>query len=72
VTNANDRVVDNDMARALNSVWQSKGVAAEAFEFPESMALPHDVVDVQQPTLDIEIVYPMLIDLVEGREPRLP
>ncbi len=72
VTNTNDLSVDNDMARSLLPLWQKHGAQTETFEFPKSLGLRHDLIDVQQSRQRDDIVYPVLIDLMEGRQPKLP
>lgn len=72
VTNANDLSVDNDMARSLLPLWERQGAQTETFAFPKSLGLRHDLIDVQQRNQKPDIVYPVLMDLMEGRQPKLP
>lgn len=71
VINDNDSAVDNDMADLLFEAWQRSGATVERFAFPAALGLRHDLIDVQQPNQKSAVVYPVLIDLVEGRKPNL-
>jgi pimeloyl-ACP methyl ester carboxylesterase len=72
VTNENDVAVSNRVARQVNEMRRGLGAEVDEFIFDKEYGLPHDVIDVHQPTSDPEFVYPILIDLMEGRAPTLP
>ncbi|RPJ28410.1 MAG: alpha/beta hydrolase [Chloroflexi bacterium] len=63
VTNANDTSVNNALTSEVVRRWQRQGANIEAFEFPLSLGLAHDLIDPKQPNQSIEIVYPQLIEL---------
>jgi carboxylesterase len=70
VTNANDRTVDEKTALALADAWaRHDGVRVTRYRFEQSLALPHDVIDASQRCGSPELVYPVLIALVERRDP---
>ncbi|HBY08102.1 MAG TPA: hypothetical protein DEH22_10070 [Chloroflexi bacterium] len=69
VTVENDSVVSNQMAHRVLAQWKANGANVEEFVFPAELGLPHDVVDIHQAKGNPELVYPILIDLVEGRAP---
>jgi len=70
VLNENDRTIDPDVARRLVDRWRSDGtVVMVSFQFDKRLALPHDVVDMTQRCGMTDVVYPVLIALVEKREP---
>jgi hypothetical protein len=64
VTNANDGQVDNGDVAALVESWRARGAKVTTYEFPKALGLPHDVVDVQQPAANPEVVYPVLLGLL--------
>jgi pimeloyl-ACP methyl ester carboxylesterase len=72
VTVENDSVVSNQMAHQVLAQWEANGANAEEFVFPAELDLPHDVIDIHQVKGNPELVYPILIDLVEGRTPVIP
>ena len=72
VTIENDGVISNPMAYRVLEQWQANGSETEAFMFDAKFDLPHDVIDIHQEKANTDLVYPVLIDLVEGREPMLP
>lgn len=72
VTNENDFVVSNSMARQVLHAWQTHGGQATEFVVDAKYGLPHDVIDIHQVGANPELVYPMMIDLVEGRTPAMP
>jgi esterase/lipase len=70
VTNDNDRTVDEYTAVALADAWTRRdGVHVTRYRFEKELALPHDVIDVSQRCGAPELVYPILVALVEKREP---
>jgi carboxylesterase len=70
VTNGNDRTIDERAAFALADAWtRREGISVRRFRFESALALPHDLIDVSQRCGAPELVYPVLIALVEKREP---
>lgn len=65
VTNANDDQVDNDDIREhLVEVWRAAGEDVETYEFPKELGLRHDLIDVDQPDEQTDLVYPKLLELL--------
>lgn len=64
VTNANDDQVDNGDVRALADTWRRQGAEVRSYEFPKTLGLRHDLIDVQQPDAQPELVYPVLVGLL--------
>jgi carboxylesterase len=65
VTNANDDQVDNgDIREHLVEVWRAAGANVETYEFPKDLGLRHDLIDVDQPDEQTDLVYPKLIELL--------
>jgi carboxylesterase len=69
VTNGNDRTIDEHAALALADAWSRHDVTVERFRFDPMLALPHDLIDVSQRCGAPELVYPVLIALIEKTEP---
>jgi hypothetical protein len=72
VNNNRDTVVSNTMSRAMLGLWRGQGADAQEFVFDVKYGLAHDVVDIHDPFHNIELVYPVLFDLMEKRTPVLP
>lgn len=64
VTNGSDDQVRNPEIEALAAAWRGAGADVDSYEFPRSLGLPHDMIDVQQPTARPEVVYPVLLGLL--------
>ena len=68
VTNANDDAVDNRAAVRLAEAWRAAGAAdVTCYEFPAELGLPHDLIDPAKPEGRPEIVFPKLLELIDGR-----
>jgi pimeloyl-ACP methyl ester carboxylesterase len=63
VLNPNDDQVDNDEVSQLVSRWKDADGAVEVVTFPD-VGLPHDVIDKDQPTGSVDLVYPVLLSLL--------
>lgn len=72
ITNEADVAVSNSMARQVNENRRARGAQVEEFIFDSSFRLPHDLIDVHNPHQNAALVYPILIELTEGRVPVLP
>lgn len=70
VTNAIDRAVNNvGMARIVR-LWRRKRPAAVTeYCFPAEYGLAHDIIDPHQVEARIDMVYPILLELIDGRGP---
>jgi alpha-beta hydrolase superfamily lysophospholipase len=67
VTNANDDSVDNAAAVRMASTWRAAGAAnLRHFEFPVELKLNHDLIDPNAADARPELVYPKLLELLEG------
>lgn len=65
ITNANDVAVSNQLTRQMVSFWQSKGLRrVEFFEFDRDESLAHDLIDPNNPAQRVDLVYPILLDLI--------
>jgi len=65
ITNANDPAVNNGLTRQLVSLWQTRGLQQVTFyEFDRSEGLEHDLIDPNNPKQRVDMVYPILLDLL--------
>ena len=65
ITNANDVAVSNQLTRQLVSLWQSRGLRrVEFYEFDREQRLEHDLIDPNNPRQRVDLVYPILLDLI--------
>ena len=67
VTTQNDRAVSNLVTWRLVGLWRKKGLAHfAAMEFPETMKIEHDMIDPSQKNQQTDIVYPVLVKLLNA------
>ena len=73
VTNAADPAVSNTVTRQLVNLWQAHGLEwVESYEFPKALGLLHDMIDPIQAKQRVDVVYPVLLDLLARGEPYGP
>jgi alpha-beta hydrolase superfamily lysophospholipase len=67
VTNANDDKVDNAAALRMAQAWRASGATdVTHYEFPAELKLHHDLIDPDEPDAQTELVYPKLLELMDG------
>jgi esterase/lipase len=67
VTNAHDESVDNWAAERLAEAWRRGGARhLRAYEFPEELKLGHDMIDPEAKEAQPELVFPKLVELING------
>ncbi len=66
VTNAADQAVTNLPAERLAAAWARHGANLRTYSFGAELGLIHDVIDPDQEHQQIELVYPVLLELVEA------
>lgn len=71
VLNGDDHTVKRPPALALARRWTDEGARAVVYEFPRSLALPHDIAEEAHPNANPAVVYPALRALIDG-EPAPP
>jgi len=69
LVNANDHTVKTAPVLDLARLWNRRSVPVSVYEFPDSLGLPHNVVDPIQRKGNAEAVYPTLEALVHGEAP---
>jgi alpha-beta hydrolase superfamily lysophospholipase len=65
VSSAADDVVSREAVHELIRLWRDRGGNIRHYEFPESLAVSHDMIDPEQPYQRIAISYPVIVRLVE-------
>ena len=67
VTVEGDEAVSNLVTSRLIGLWQKKGLAHFASkEFPKTMNIEHDMIDLSQKNQQTDIVYPVLVKLLNA------
>jgi pimeloyl-ACP methyl ester carboxylesterase len=67
VTVEGDEVVSNLVTSRLIGLWRKKGLAHFAsIEFPKTMNIEHDMIDPSQKNQQTDIVYPVLVKLLNA------
>jgi hypothetical protein len=57
--------VSSQLTRQLVSIWRSRGLQrVEYFEFPKQQRLEHDLIDPNNRNQRVDVVYPILLDLI--------
>lgn len=69
VSNEADGAISNAATEAFADLWARSGAAVQAYSFPADLALDHDVIDPNHPAQRVDLVYPVLIGLLEGERP---
>lgn len=64
--NAHDHTIANGAAIDLARRWRRRGALTAVYMLPDSLALPHDVIDPRHPGSNIGAVYPVVDALLHG------
>jgi alpha-beta hydrolase superfamily lysophospholipase len=67
--NASDRTIKAAPALAMVRSWARHGARVSAYELPDSLRLPHDVVDLREVGSNPGVVYPVIVTLTHGERP---
>ena len=68
VLNANDETVDNGLGAELARRWaRRRGDAVDTYVFDKGLGLEHNLIDPWKPCARPDVVYPVLLALVEQR-----
>jgi carboxylesterase len=65
VTNGNDRSVNNQVTARLVKRWRESGANVLTYKFERELGLPHDIISPDRPDQNINVVYPVLVRLLE-------
>jgi len=69
LVNANDHTVKTAPVIDLARAWNRRGTAVTVYEFPDSLGLPHNIVDPINRPVKSGAVYPVLEALAHGDHP---
>jgi carboxylesterase len=64
VFNANDNMINNDLATGVVKSWGAHHANLTTYEFGRELLLHHDIIDSSQSAAKVDIVYTRLIKLV--------
>ncbi len=67
--NASDRTVASGPSFELARSWGTHGAHVHVYEFPDSLRLPHDVIDARHAGANPAASYPVVLALVRGEKP---
>ncbi|HTI61867.1 MAG TPA: hypothetical protein VL524_00055, partial [Gemmatimonadaceae bacterium] len=70
--NAHDRTISNAAAMQLADDWRARGAKVTVVTLPDSLRLPHDVIDPRQAIRRIDVVYPLLDSMLLSPGVRMP
>jgi len=68
--NAHDHTVNRSRNLELAECWGSTGGNVRVWEFSDSLHLPHDIVDPDEPFGNVAASYPVILALIDGVEPQ--
>lgn len=68
--NAHDHTVDRSRNLELAACWSAAGGNVNVWEFSNSLQLPHDLVDPDERFANVAATHPVILDLIDGVEPR--
>lgn len=69
LVNANDETVNRDAIDEIVAHWAATGGHVSMFEFPDSLQLPHDIVDPDEATGNTKLTHPVILSLLYGSTP---
>jgi len=69
LVNENDHTVKTAPVLDVAREWNRRGAPVSVYEFPDSLELPHNVVDPLQRRPNASAVYPTLQALAHGQQP---
>jgi carboxylesterase len=73
VLNGNDHTIDAAPPLRMAQLWRERdSVRAVVYRFDAALGLPHDVIDVSQRCASPDLVYPVVIALLEASAPEPP
>lgn len=69
VINARDRTVKSAAVLDVARAWNNRGGPAAVYEVPDSLALPHNVIDPAEPNANAARLLPAFVALAHGESP---
>jgi esterase/lipase len=66
ITNLNDPAVDNSVTDKVVDLWRARRANdVQTYKFPADLRLGHDIISVNEPNMDVAVVYPKLMELID-------
>ncbi len=65
VTNGAEPSVNTALTQQVVGSWHAHGANLTTYEFPADLQLPHDLISVEQPGQQTDLVYPRLLELIQ-------
>jgi len=65
ITNLDEPGVNLGAISKVVDLWRSYGVNLQTYQFPAGLHLPHGLIDVQEPSQNVAVVYPKLLELID-------
>ncbi len=66
ITNLNDPDIDDVAVDKVTALWRSRRTHdVQSFQFPAALGLGHDIIDVKDPQMNVGVVYPKLLELID-------
>lgn len=66
ITNLNDPGIDNIAVDRVVDLWRTRRAKdVQTYTFPASLGLGHDIIDVTDPQMNVGVVYPKLLELMD-------
>jgi hypothetical protein len=66
ITNLNDPAVDNVLTDEVVNLWRARwATEVHTYQFPASLGLGHDIIGVDDPNMNVAVVYPKLFELID-------
>lgn len=66
ITNLNDPAVDNLVTEEVVNRWRTRWAKeVQTYQFAENLGLGHDIISVDDPNMNVAVVYPKLLELID-------
>lgn len=66
ITNLNDPGVDNVVTDQVVNLWRNRWAKeVRTYQFPADLGLGHDIIGVDDPNMNVAVVYPKLFELID-------
>ena len=66
ITNLNDPAVDNIVTDEVVNLWRTRWAKeVQTYRFPVDLGLGHDIIGVDDPNMNVAVVYPKLLELID-------
>jgi len=66
ITNLNDPDIDSVAVDQVTNLWRlRRGEDVQSYQFPAELGLGHDIIDVKDPHMNVAVVYPKLLELID-------